>query len=160
LCGVSSADGHDVKAMSNRTHYGRLNWATLPNEVRRIWSTRNDELPDGDVSWKWSWEHEDRHDDRVERADFVRKLIEVTPLTEREAEVIQLCNLEDHTFEDVAERWGLTRERVRQVQLKALRRLRKHSSVLTNIPSWEIDPTVMTWSWWSLTQRAKRRRAA
>lgn len=146
--------------MPHQSHYGRLNWINIPNEARHIWRTRHDELEPDTVSWKWSWEHEDRHDERVERADFVRKLIDVTPLEPRELEVIQLCCLEEYTFEDVAARWGVTRERVRQVQLRALRCLRKHSSKITNIPSWEIDPTVTTWSWWSLTQIAKRRRNA
>lgn len=145
--------------MSNRTYYGKLGVAKLPSEVLVIWYSRDDE-PGPDPSWKWSWEHECRHDYEVEKRDLVRKLIAVTPLKPRELEVIQLCCLEDHTYEDVAVRWGVTRERVRQVQMKALRLLRQHSSKITDIPSSEIDPRVMTWSWWSMTQRVKRRNAS
>lgn len=145
--------------MSNRTYYGKLGVAKLPSEVLVIWYSRDDEL-DPDPSWKWSWEHEGRHDDIVERRDYVCKILEAAPLTDRELEALTLCCIEDWTFEDVGNHWGVSRERARQVYERALREVRKHSSKITNVPSWEIDPTVTTWSWWSLTQRSKRRRNA
>lgn len=146
--------------MTNRTYYGKLGVANLPSEVRSIWYSRDVELEPDSASWKWSWEHEDRPDERVERRDFLTKIIAVTPLNEQQLEVLKLYDLDHHTLESIAELWGVTRERVRQVREKALRLLRKHSSEITNIPSWEIDPEVTTWSWYRIQQITKRRRSA
>ena len=51
-------------------------------------------------------------------------------LTERERDIIRLffgINCQEMTFEEIGEKFGLTRERVRQIKEKAIRRLR-HSS--------------------------------
>ena len=51
-------------------------------------------------------------------------------LTERERDIIRLffgINCQEMTLEDIGEKFGLTRERVRQIKEKAIRRLR-HSS--------------------------------
>ena len=51
-------------------------------------------------------------------------------LTERERDIIRLffgINCQDMTLEEIGEKFGLTRERVRQIKEKAIRRLR-HSS--------------------------------
>ena len=57
------------------------------------------------------------------------KLAEVlSTLSAREARIIKMrCGLEDgniYTLEEVGLRFGLTRERIRQIEGKALRRLR------------------------------------
>ena len=52
-------------------------------------------------------------------------------LTPREERIIRLrYGLEDntiHTLEDIAKEFGITRERVRQLEVKAIRRLRHPS---------------------------------
>jgi RNA polymerase primary sigma factor len=51
-------------------------------------------------------------------------------LTEREADIIRLffgIGCQEMTLEEIGERFGLTRERVRQIKEKAIRRLR-HTS--------------------------------
>ncbi len=65
--------------------------------------------------------------------ESLRKEIEITLscLLPREAEIIQLSfGLKGEnalTLEEIGEKFGLTRERVRQIREKALRRLKKHS---------------------------------
>jgi len=66
-------------------------------------------------------------------SDSLRREIQkaLSTLTQREAEVISLyfgINREEPlTLEQIGERFGLTRERVRQIKEKAIRRLR-HTS--------------------------------
>jgi RNA polymerase primary sigma factor len=51
-------------------------------------------------------------------------------LTERERDIIKLffgIGLQEMTLEEIGEKFGLTRERVRQIKEKAIRRLR-HTS--------------------------------
>lgn len=54
----------------------------------------------------------------------------LSTLTERERDIIKLffgINIQEMTLEEIGEKFGLTRERVRQIKEKAIRRLR-HSS--------------------------------
>lgn len=54
----------------------------------------------------------------------------LSTLTERERDIIKLffgINCQEMTLEEIGEKFGLTRERVRQIKEKAIRRLR-HSS--------------------------------
>lgn len=55
----------------------------------------------------------------------------LSTLPEREAEVIRLRfgigNYDEHTLEEVGTKYNLTRERIRQIEKKALRRLRHHT---------------------------------
>lgn len=54
----------------------------------------------------------------------------LSTLTERESDIIRLffgINAQEMTLEEIGERFGLTRERVRQIKEKAIRRLRNSS---------------------------------
>ena len=54
----------------------------------------------------------------------------LSTLTEREKEIIQMffgINTQEMTLEEIGDKFGLTRERVRQIKEKAIRRLRTNS---------------------------------
>ena len=54
----------------------------------------------------------------------------LSTLTEREKEIIQMffgINTQEMTLEEIGDKFGLTRERVRQIKEKAIRRLRNNS---------------------------------
>jgi len=70
--------------------------------------------------------------DRVLIDESLSREIErsLTTLTEREADIIRMffgIACQEMTLEEIGERFGLTRERVRQIKEKAIRRLR-HTS--------------------------------
>lgn len=50
----------------------------------------------------------------------------ISRLTSREAKVLRARFYEDATFETIAKDFGFTRERIRQIELKALRKIRKY----------------------------------
>ena len=62
----------------------------------------------------------------IERIDLARKLWDATPLTEREREAIELRILHEETLANVGLAMGITRERVRQIVAKGLRKLQRH----------------------------------
>ncbi len=66
--------------------------------------------------------------DRRERAELLERA--VTGLDERERHIIQGRFFEDRTLEDIAGDFGLSRERIRQIEFGALRRLRKALAAL------------------------------
>ena len=54
----------------------------------------------------------------------------LSTLTEREKDIIQMffgINTQEMTLEEIGDKFGLTRERVRQIKEKAIRRLRANS---------------------------------
>ena len=54
----------------------------------------------------------------------------LSTLTAREKEIIQMLfgiNLQEMTLEEIGDKFNLTRERVRQIKEKAIRRLRQNS---------------------------------
>ena len=54
----------------------------------------------------------------------------LSTLTERESEIIKMffgIGYQEMTLEEIGENFGLTRERVRQIKEKAIRRLRQNS---------------------------------
>ena len=54
----------------------------------------------------------------------------LSTLTEREKDIIQMffgINCQEMTLEEIGDKFGLTRERVRQIKEKAIRRLRQNS---------------------------------
>ena len=60
----------------------------------------------------------------------------LSSLTDREARVIEmrfgLCNGNEHTLEEVGQEFQVTRERIRQIEAKALRKLKKKSRKLVS----------------------------
>lgn len=115
-------------------YYGKLGTATLNKEVHKIWLTRDAELPELPQKG-WSWEQQtDPEMDVV--CDLARRIVETTPLTDREQIAISMCVIENATLDDLGEVLGCTRERARQITLKGLRRLRTHQQKLTGISAY------------------------
>lgn len=135
-------------------YYGRLGVKTLPSEVKAIWYSRDDEPPPCEPHG-WSWEQVTEPD--YESLDLIRKILDATPLTERETQAIWLHVIEGSTLDEIGEVMDCTRERVRQIVGKGLRRLRTHQSKVTGIPSDELYCEVTTWRGWQWVKRSIRR---
>lgn len=69
---------------------------------------------------------------RLELKEAVNKAIQSAQLTPRKRQILEmrfgLNGEEEHTYEEVAEVFGVTRERIRQIEASALRRLRLRAS--------------------------------
>lgn len=129
-------------------YYGKLGVTSLPSEVKAIWYSRHIEPePCEPVDTYWPM-HTDPELEVWQ--DFARRLIEATPLTEAEAQVVAMCVLDNCTLREAGEELGgRSPERVRQILEKALRRFRTHQKALTRKDIWELDTRDMTWVWWA-----------
>jgi RNA polymerase sigma factor (sigma-70 family) len=132
-------------------YYGQLMTASLPSEVKSLWYSRDDELPEL-PQHKWSWELQDDME-QVERRDLLTKILTDAPLTDRQALVIELVVIEELTLNEVGLRIGLTQERVRQIYLQAMRRLRRHQFQVTGVQAYELDCEVMSWRKWKWSKQ-------
>lgn len=56
---------------------------------------------------------------------LVHLLLERAPLTDREKNVLESRFLEDQPLEEVAQKYDVSRERIRQIEFKALRKIRE-----------------------------------
>jgi DNA-directed RNA polymerase specialized sigma24 family protein len=111
-------------------HYGKLMTASLPSEVKNIWYSRNDELPELQPNG-WSWEQQVEHD--FSSIELVQKIIAATPLTPRESTAIYLHIIEGYTLDEIGKIIDRSRDRVRQIISCGLRRLRTHQETVTGI---------------------------
>lgn len=133
-------------------HYGKLMTASLPSEVKRIWYSRDEELPEL-PRHRWSWELQDDLE-QVEQRQLLEKILEAADLDERHSLVLQRLVLEDCTLEDVGQELGLSRERVRQMEARVLRRLRQVQQQFTGVSRYDlIRAEVMTWRRWTWIER-------
>jgi len=137
---------HVNKYGKGSQYYGQLMTESLPSEVKRIWYSRDDELPDL-PQHKWSWELEDDLE-QVERRDLLIKILTDAPLSDRHALVVELVVIQEFTLAEVGLRIGLTKERVRQMYLQAMRKLRRHQFQITQVQAYELDCEVTTWRQW------------
>ena len=111
-------------------HYGKLNTKQLPSEVKTIWYSRNDELPDLPTTGTLAvFDQTDPTEE--DRIDLARRLVEITPLTDQERAAIQLHVLMDYTLAETGELLDRSPERVRQIVAKGLRRFRRWQEKLT-----------------------------
>ena len=110
--------------MTRSQYYGKLGTATLPSEVREIWYSRNDKMkrfprltiaPLAKLS----------EFEVLVAKDYAHKLIEITPLSQREELVIAMHICAGYTLQEVAQTVGVTQERIRQIAIKALRKFRR-----------------------------------
>lgn len=126
--------------------YGKLQTASLPSEVKAIWYSRDDELPEL-PQHRWSWELQDDMS-LLEAKDLLFKILADAPLTDREMLAIKLIAHEEETLEEASKVLGCTRERARQIYMKAMRKLRRHQATITGVQVWEVDCEVTTWRAW------------
>ncbi|MDX1687086.1 MAG: RNA polymerase sigma factor RpoD [Candidatus Promineifilaceae bacterium] len=142
---LSAEEANDIKAAleEERTVDPMLKrkWTQAANKVRKILRISKEPM---------SLETPVGHEDSTELGDFIEDESVVEPvdaaskellreqirqvlgfLTEREREVLEmrfgLNDGKDHTLEEVGKRFGVTRERIRQIEAKALRKLRHPS---------------------------------
>ena len=136
--------------MSRSTYYGRLNVQSIPSEVKKIWRSRDDELEEL-PRHKWSWQLEDDME-LFEAKDLLNKILIDAPLSDRQMLVVELWAIEELTLEEISQRIDLTRERVRQIYIHAMRKLRSHQAKVTGISPYGLGE-VMTWSHWKWSKR-------
>lgn len=120
-----------MKTGSASPYHGRLDIRNLPNEVRLIWYSRNKDLPEMPTTGTLDV-FQQTDDDLEDKVDLIRRLILITPLTKQEDLAITMNVLEDYTLEDVGRILGVTRERVRQILSKGLRKFRRYHFMLTD----------------------------
>jgi len=138
-------------------YYGKLMTAQLPSEVKRIWYTRDDELPEL-PRHRWSFELQSDME-QVEQRELVIKLLEAFCFTDREELVVQMLVMDGATQEEVGKELGVTKERVRQIYMKAMRKARTRQKAVTGEQLWHMDCEVTTWTQYRWMQRQMRREA-
>lgn len=138
-------------------YYGQLMTASLPSEVKKLWYSRDEEL-EPLPSWRWSFEMQ-ADMEQLEQRDMLVKILQSTPLTEREELAIRMVVVEEATLDEVGQELNVTKERARQIFLRGIRRLRTHQIKVTRVAVWSLDCEVMTWNRYSWMQRQKRARA-
>jgi DNA-directed RNA polymerase specialized sigma24 family protein len=132
--------------------YGKLMTESLPSEVKHIWYSRDEEL-EPLPAWRWSFDYVTDLE-QVEQRELLEKILEAADLSERYSLVLQRLVLEDCTLEDVGQELGLSRERVRQMEQRVLRRLRQVQQRFTNVSRYDlIRAEVTTWRRWSWIER-------
>jgi len=107
-------------------------------QVGTIWRSRNDELeqqvfmslPD------WMDPDEDRTQDQSDICRLITEALET--ISEREAKVLQLRYFLECTLDEVGGMLELTRERIRQIEKTALRKMR-HPSRFDRLRSYYVD---------------------
>ena len=136
--------------MTRSTYYGRLNVQSIPSEVKKIWYSRDDELEEL-PRHKWSWQLEDDME-LFEAKDLLNKILIDAPLSDRQMLVVELWAIEELTLEEISQRIDVTRERVRQIYIHAMRKLRSHQAKVTGISPYGLGE-VMTWSHWKWSKQ-------
>lgn len=109
--------------MKRSQYYGKLGTATLPSEVREIWYSRNDKMKRSPRPAIAPLAEPNEFEVLVAK-DYAHKLIEITPLSQREELVVAMHICAGYTLQEVAQTLGVTQERIRQIAIKALRKFR------------------------------------
>lgn len=135
-------------------YYGQLMTKNLPSEVKKLWYSRDDDL-EPLPSWRWSFEMQSDME-QFEQRDMLVKILQNTPLTDREELAIRLLVIEEATLDEVGKELNVTKERARQIYMKGIRRLRTHQIKVTGSAVWALDCEVMTWNRYSWIQRLTR----
>lgn len=98
-----------------------------PSEVRILWKTRNQELEPEVFEKIPAWMDKHPHDLMafLDYQDLKKELDKlIWSLYQKEPKVIILRYLFDCTLEEIGDMFDLSKERIRQVEAKALRKLK------------------------------------
>lgn len=113
-----------------RKAFGDVAISSLPSELRTLWYTRHDELEkEYFISlpyWMPTEPSEPSESPQSRDLEMVVAYL-LTTVTEREAFILVRRFWFEDTFEEIAELMEVTRERVRQIECRALRKLRHPS---------------------------------
>lgn len=124
--------------------------ASFGPEVGRLWRTRDVEPPDEDLPYPPPWLNVDTPDPALKIGLKETVALMMATLTWRERVALHCRFWLDYTYEDAAQAMCLTRERVRQIEARALRKLRHptRASLLRDyvdfrceweIPRWQFE---------------------
>jgi DNA-directed RNA polymerase specialized sigma24 family protein len=100
------------------SHYGKIGLKSLPSEAKAIWYSRHvapEPCEPIDIYWPTATDP-----DLPLLQDYARRLVDATPLTEREQQVVELCVLDNCTMSEAAREIGITPVRARQILRRAL----------------------------------------
>lgn len=126
--------------------------ATLSSQVKELWYSRDDELPELP---RHNWSFDLVTDmEPVENRDLLFKILEDCPLTDREMLAIRLIEHEGYTLDEAAQELDCSRERARQIHMKAMRRIRSHQIKITGQKLYELECEVTTWRRWKWTRES------
>ena len=124
-------------------YYGKLGVESLPSEVKTLWYSRDQELPELP---RHGWSHDLQTDmSQVEVRDLLFKILADAPLTFRENRCIELILYEEWTLREAAVALDCSVERVRQIYMKAMRKLRTHQKAVTKMEVWELEFRTEQW---------------
>jgi len=116
--------------------YGSL--VGVDTAIKSIWYTKDDELEtevfDAMPSWMSAID-EERHVEARDNKIIIEAL--QTRLSEQESKVIYYRFFDNCTLNEVAELYGVTRERIRQIEAKALRKMRWGIYKIATVCLWQ-----------------------
>lgn len=142
--------------MKRSSYYGRLNVMSLPSEIRNIWYSRNDDLPEL-PRFGWLWQQQADFELLAER-ELLIKFLEKTELTTREEQVIKLYVIEEYTYKEIGGIMNVGPSRINQILNKSLRRLRKNKESIIGIKEWESNSKKIKDYWDNEKNRLKNER--
>lgn len=138
-----------------RKRFGDIAVSDLPSAVRGLWYTRHDEPDTEEFRSLPEWMQEAPEPPLRRDQERVVACV-LSTLTEREEAVLRLRAGQDYTLEEVARVYGVTRERVRQIEAKALRKLRHPSRTAVLAMAFDLPDDHRKWleEKWAKTNKA------
>ena len=123
---------------------GDIALSELPSAVRIIWHTRNNEPDTEEFRSLPEWMQEASKPPLRRDQERVVACV-LSTLTEREEAVLRLRVGQDYTLEEVGRAFGVGRERVRQIEAKALRKLRHPSRTMVLALAFDLPDDHRKW---------------
>ena len=115
------------------SYYGKLMVLDQHPMVRKIWYTKDDELEFCEP-FGLSRDYESHASADDERVELIRQALDDLHLTRQEHQVLHMRFYMDLTFKECGDRLLVSGERVRQHEMRLLRRLRRKFEKLQQKP--------------------------